>query len=95
MSALSDCLLYNLNVPDEGGLVIVLKKFHILYEANESLAHEILERLDEASRRHLLSGERLITFVQSDLPQLSIDLIGGYKVMWNRDEFIDSERVAE
>ena len=95
MSALSDCLLYNLNVPDEGGLVIVLKKFHILYEANESLAHEILERLDEASRRHLLSGERLITFVQSDLPQLSINLIGGYKVMWNRDEFIDSERVAE
>ena len=51
ISAFSDCLMFDLSIPEEGGVAIVLKSFDEYYRIDEDYAHEVLERLDECSRR--------------------------------------------
>lgn len=93
MSALSDCMLYDLNIPYEGGIALVFKNFNLFYEKDKTMAHEILERVSEASRRRILTGERLITLLQSNDPLFSINSIGAYQVPWNRKEFAVKQRI--
>jgi len=45
MSALSDCLLHDLEIPDESGCALVLKSFDLFYMKDKEMAHDILERL--------------------------------------------------
>lgn len=93
ISALSDCLLNDLKIPYEGGLVLTFKNFNLFYQKDKIMAHEILEVVSEASRRRILSGERLIMLVQSQDPLFSPDMIGSYRILWNRNEFIDKKRI--
>jgi len=93
MSALSDCLLHDLEIPYEGGCVFVLKNFDLFYMKDKEMAHDILERLSEASRQRMLTGERLITLLQSRNPKFVPDTIGAYKIPWNRHEFIEASRI--
>ena len=95
MSALSDCLLHDLDIPYEGGCVFTLKKFNLFYKRDKIMAHDILERLCEASRQRILTGERLITLLQSDDPLFSPDVIGAYKISWNRHEFVNEDRIKK
>lgn len=46
ISAFSDCLMFDLPIPEDGGVAIVLKGFDEFYRTDEDYAHEILERLD-------------------------------------------------
>lgn len=95
MSALSDCLMHDLEIPFESGCVLVLKKYNIFYEKEPDFAHDILERLDETSRRRILMGERLIILLQSDNPLFSPNKIGAYNISWNRHEYIEKYRFKE
>ena len=84
MPALSDCLLHDLKIPYEGGYALVLKNFDLFYLKDKGMAHDILERLSEASRQRMLTGERLIALLQSNNPKFVPDTIGAYKISWNR-----------
>ena len=95
MSALGDCLLHDLKIPFEGGLVLIFKSFNLFYQKDKTMAHEILERISVASRRRILSGERLIMLIQSQDPHFSPDMVGAYHVLWNRNEFVDKRRIKE
>lgn len=95
MSALSDCLLYDLEIPYESGCALVLKKFDLFYMKDKEMAHEILERLSEASRQRMLTGERLIALLQSNNPKFAPDAIGSFKISWNRYEFVEAHRIKK
>lgn len=92
MPALSDCLRHDLKIPYEGGCAFVLKYFDLFYLENKEMAHDILERLSEASRQRMLTGERLITLLQSSNPKFVPDPIGAYGISWNRYEFLEAHR---
>ena len=93
MSALSDCLLHDLEIPYDGACAFVFKNFDSFYMKDKEMAHDILERLSEASRQRMLTGERLITLLQSDNPKFAPDTIGAYKISWNRHEFVEAYRI--
>lgn len=93
MSALSDCLLHDLKIPYDGGCVFVFKDFDSFYMKDKEMAHDILERLSEASRQRMLTGERLITLLQSGNLKFVPDTIGAYKISWNRHEFVEACRI--
>lgn len=95
MSALSDCLLHDLEIPYEGGYALALKNFDLFYMKDKEMAHDILERLSEASRQRMLTGERLITLLQSSNPKFVPDTIGAYKISWNRHEFVEAHRIKK
>ena len=95
MSALSDCLQYDLKIPDEGGIAFVFKKFNLFYESNQNIALDILERFGEASRKRMLTGDRLIVLLQSDDPLFVPDVIGSHKIPWNRHEFVEKKRLKQ
>lgn len=95
MSALSDCLLHDLEVSYEGGCALVFKSFDLFYLKNKIMAHDIWERLSEASRQRMLTGERLITLLQSSNPKFVPDTIGAYKISWNRYEFVEAHRIKK
>lgn len=95
MFALGDCLLHDLEIPYEGGCALVLKNFDLFYEKNKEMAHGILERLSEASRQRMLTGERLITLLQSGNPKFVPDTVGAYKISWNRYEFVETHRIKK
>lgn len=95
MSALSDCLLHDLEIPYESGCALVLKNFDLFYMKDKEMAHEILERLSEASRQRMLTGERLIALLQSNNPKFTPDTIGAYKISWNRYEFVEAHRIKK
>lgn len=92
MSALSDCLLHDLEIPYDGGCAFVFKDFDSFYMKDKEMAHDILERC-EASRQRMLTGERLITLLQSGNPKFVPDTIGAYKISWNRHEFVEAYRI--
>lgn len=48
---------------------------------DKEMAHEILERLSEASRQRMLTGERLIALLQSNNPKFAPDTIGAFKIL--------------
>lgn len=95
MSAFSDCLLHDLDIPYEGGISFVLKKFNSFYKKEQTMAHEILERLSEASRRRILTGERIVTLLHSDDPLFSPDQIGAFTIRWNIHEFAEAKRIKQ
>lgn len=41
----------------------------------------------------LLTGERLLTIIQSDNPLFSPDMMGEHRILWNRHEFDDKQRI--
>lgn len=87
MAAFSDCLLYDLSIPEDGGIAVVLEGFDIYYRLDEDYAHEILERLEESSRRHMLYGDRFLILVQIDDKSVLIKEIGQHRIVWNSYEW--------
>jgi hypothetical protein len=45
-------------------------------------------------RRHMLSGNRLLTLIQSDDPELDVKIgrVGGFTSIWNRHEWLNKDR---
>ena len=86
-----DCLP-ELAVPDDGGMVIVLRRYDAFAKAQPQLAQTILDSIESTSRRFLLTGRRLIALVQSDDPRLRFDRVGALPVTWNPREWTDADR---
>jgi hypothetical protein len=86
-----DCLP-ELPVPDEGGTLLVFRRYDVLAREQPQFAQTILDSIESTSRRFLLTGRRLLALVQSDDPRLKFDRVGALPVTWNPREWTDADR---
>ena len=86
ISAFSDCLMFDLPIPVDGGVAIVLKGFDEYCRIDGDYAHEILERLDENSRKQMLFGDRFLTLMQIDDKNMLIKEVGQHSIILNLSE---------
>ena len=91
LNALNDCIS-DLEVPDEGGRVLVFNKYDSFAATLPHVALSVLDIMEDNSRQLLLFGKRLIILVQSDDPAISFERVGGRAVMWNSGESLNSSR---
>jgi RNAse (barnase) inhibitor barstar len=92
ISALTDCLsempISNLS----GGSVVLFVSFDKFAKMVPSAALNILDTFEICSRRLLLTGQRLICFIQTDDPKLAFARLGGCMAEWNPTEWSSHER---
>ena len=79
---------------DLTGVVISLTGFHDFRSSFPDDAFHILDILADNHRYQMLKGNRLLTLVQSDDPQIEekIGKVGGYKPIWNSSEWLNKDR---
>lgn len=90
-NALNDCL-GDLEEPLTSGLLVAFDRFDAFAQRLPVPAHTLLDLLAQHSRRELVFGGKLIALAQSDDPQLALSPVGAVPVLWNRDEWADSQR---
>ena len=81
-----------IDVPDEGGTLLVFRRYDAFAHAQPQLAQTILDSVESTSRRFLLTGRRLIALVQSDDPRIRFERVGAMPVTWNPREWSDADR---
>jgi RNAse (barnase) inhibitor barstar len=86
-----DCL-GELDVPDNGGVVLQIRHFDAFARVEPQFAHTILDSIESASRRFLIVGRRLLALVQSDDPRIRFERVGALPVNWNPREWLDADR---
>jgi RNAse (barnase) inhibitor barstar len=91
LDALNDCI-GDLEIPDEGGRVLVLNRYDSFAARFPEVAWSVLDIMEINSRRLLLFGRSLIVLVQSDNPNIFFEPVGGRQVMWNRREWLNTSR---
>jgi RNAse (barnase) inhibitor barstar len=91
LNAFNDCMK-DIEVPDLGGRIIVLWKFDSFVRYEAEVAQIILNTMARSSWRFLLTGQRLMTLVQSDDPRISFDRVGSHPVNWNPQEWLNKNR---
>ncbi len=91
LNAFNDCMR-DIEVPDLGGRIIVLRKFDLFALHEPEVAQIILDILARSSWRFLLVGQRLMTFVQSDDPRIAFNQVGSHPVKWNPQEWLNKNR---
>ena len=94
MAAFNDCL-GDMISPDHKGVVLVFRHFDNFLKADKKFGLDLLHIIAEQSRQWLLNRQRLIGIVQSDDPWLTIEKIGGTSPIWNRQEWLNKDRVKE
>jgi RNAse (barnase) inhibitor barstar len=100
LDALNECMSEDLEVPEVGGLVLVLKHFDRysnghgaeLKPSGRTEVEVVLDIFACASRRFLLTGRRLMTLAQSDDPRIHFEHLGGASTQWNRREWLNKSR---
>jgi RNAse (barnase) inhibitor barstar len=92
LDAFNDCVS-DLDVPQDGGFVLVLREFERVAASFPIEAHAILDILASNSRRFLLTGQRLIVLVHSNDPEIQFQPVGATPVLWNPREWLDAKRV--
>ena len=78
--------LSKLEIPEAGGLAIILVGIEALVENDASFVHGVLDALSQASGRFILTGRRLVTLVQSEEANLELPPIGTRPIAWNPRE---------
>jgi RNAse (barnase) inhibitor barstar len=91
LNALNDCLS-DIEVPDNGGLVLVLQHYGAFAARLPELAWKVLDIIERNSRTYLLFGRHLLALVQSDDPAISFAPVGACAVDWNRREWLNKSR---
>jgi hypothetical protein len=86
-----DCVA-ELDVPDDGGMVVVFRGYDVFAKAQPQLAQTILDSIESTSRRFLLTGRRLLALVQSNDPRIRFERVGAMPVTWNPREWLDADR---
>ena len=91
LDAFNDCL-GDIEIPEEGGVGIVLVGYDQFARLSPGTAHTILDILATNARSFMLFGRRLVTLVQTNDPRLSFDTVGATPVMWNPKEWFNKSR---
>jgi hypothetical protein len=91
LDAFNDCL-GDAEVPDVGGLLLVLDEYGGFAASFRPEAQALLDICAHQSRRFLLNGRRFLVLVQSDDPTLAFDPVGASPVMWNPREWLNASR---
>ena len=91
LDGLSDALS-DIDVPNDGGLAIVLLGYDKFAELSRKVAEAILDIMANRSRVFMLFGQRLAVIVQSDDPHLRFDRLGATAAGWNRREWLNEKR---
>lgn len=92
LDAFNDCL-GDMRNPRYKGLVIVFRQYDEFIGNDRKSAEAILDIIAKESRVWLLNGQKLITLIQSNSPQLELPTLGGTRPSWNSSEWLNSERV--
>lgn len=98
LDAMNECICDDLVVPDEGGLVLVLRRYDrfaknkVRPNRPRSVAEIVLEILARAVRYHMLFGRRLLILVQSDDPRIRFENLAPVFASWNPREWLDKKR---
>lgn len=87
-----DCVA-EIPVPDESGTALVFRRYDAFAKVQPQLAQTVLDSIESASRRFLLTGRRLLALVQSDDPRIRFERVGAVPVTWNPREWLDSDRI--
>jgi hypothetical protein len=85
LAAFSDCLC-GIDVPGNGGAVLVFHSFDRFFRVSPECCWHILDIIALWSRFFLLYGRRLIALVHSDDNALRVPPVGATPVLPNRDE---------
>ena len=91
LAAWIDCL-GDLDVPHDGGVALQIRHFDTFARIEPQFAHTILDSIESASRRFLITGRRLLALVQSDDPRIRFERVGVLPVNWNPREWLDADR---
>jgi RNAse (barnase) inhibitor barstar len=91
LNAMNDCVS-DLDVPVDGGLVLVFRRFDHFASHHRKVAQIVLDVLADNARRFLLFGRRLVILVQSDDPRISFEPVGATAVGWNPKEWLNKHR---
>jgi RNAse (barnase) inhibitor barstar len=91
LDALNDCLS-DLEIPDDGGLALVLTRFDAFASTHRDVAQAVLDIIATQSRGFLLFGRRLFAMIQSDDPAIRFDPVGATPVGWNPKEWLNASR---
>ena len=91
LNAFNDCMR-DIEIPDLGGRIIVLRKFDSFTAYEPEVAQIVLDILARSSWRFLLTGQRLMTLVQSTNPRIVFDRVGAHPVVWNPLEWSNNNR---
>ena len=89
-AALNDCLC-DLEMPEEGGRVLVFRNYDSVSKIDDQIAQLLLDIIHSNSYRYLLTGHRLIGLVQSNDPSISSE-VGSQAVQWNSKEWLNSTK---
>ena len=84
--------LGDLDVPEDGGVVLQVRHFDAFARLDPQFAHTILDSIESASRRFLVLGRRLLALVQSDDARIRFERVGAMPVNWNPREWLDADR---
>lgn len=81
LNALDECMRFDLDIPQESGLLLVFHYFNTFKKHFPETSYYLLDILAEASRQYLLYGQRLIIFIQSDNKNIVFEPVGACHVM--------------
>ena len=88
LNALND-VLGDVEMPDEGGLVLVLTRFDAFAARDQELAWNLLDLFAKHSRVFALTGHRFLLFCQSNDPTLAVAPFGAHSLAWNPRESVE------
>lgn len=91
MDAFADCL-GDVDVPERGGLAVVLRGVERVRLREGKLVAEVLDVFAGVIRWNLLLGRRLLVLAQSNDPRFALEPVGPVVVTWNRREWQDGKR---
>lgn len=91
LAALEDCLS-DVEIPEEGGRVLVFHRYDAFAAKVPGAAWDVLDIIEHNARRFLLIGLHLMALIQSDDPGITFEAVGCRPVLWNRREYLNKSR---
>jgi RNAse (barnase) inhibitor barstar len=91
IDAFTDCL-FDLEIPEEGGRVVVFRHYEVAVARFPRVAQQLLDITAWQARKHLLFGLRLIALVQTDDVRIDLAPVGAIAPSWNRRECFNKDR---
>src|SRR5262249_33985803 len=83
--------LTDVDVPTEGGLALVFRRFDLLRRNAKEFTSQLVSILADATYGNLLYGRRFLSLVQSDDPKEELKTFEGRPIPWNsREHFLKS-----